>query len=72
MYKSILECSLTYVTVYLILNCRTIGIEWSGLALGGHTLFSRDGVYRFSIISTPLEGASSNMCFKLWSVRGEV
>ena len=51
------------MTDYHILNCRTIGVEWSGLVSGGHTLFSRGGIYRFSITSAPLaiEGTSSKM-----------
>ena len=52
--KSILECSLTYVTDYHVLNCRTIGGEWSGSVSHGQTLFSWGGVYRFSIITAPL------------------
>ena len=50
------------MTDYHILNCRTIGIDWSGLVSGGHTLFSRgrgEGIYIFSIISTSLEGTST-------------
>ena len=52
--KIILECSLTYVTDYHVLNCRTIGVEWSGLVSRGQTLFSRGDVYRFSNISASL------------------
>ena len=55
-----------------VLKCGTIGVEWSGLVLGGYTLFSRGGVYRFSIVSAPLEGTASNMCFKIRSLRVEI